>query len=147
MIAIAGVFALRLFPGQMMRVAMVPTRGVRGAAARRRKMPMPNRRCGSRDPTSPTIPPCGHPPATSAAERPEAAVFFIHPTSYLERTSWNAPLDDQEANARAELFLRGQASAFNEVGEIWAPRYRQATFGAFLTERGECAKGARPRLS
>jgi len=63
-----------------------------------------------------------------------AAVFFIHPTSYLSDDHWNAPLDDAEANERAALFLRGQASAFNGVGEIWAPRYRQATFGAFLTE-------------
>ncbi|MCZ3230209.1 DUF3089 domain-containing protein, partial [Acinetobacter baumannii] len=30
---------------------------------------------------------------------------------------------------------RGQASVFNEAGAIWAPRYRQATFGAFLTDR------------
>ena len=25
------------------------------------------------------------------------SVFFIHPTSYLERAHWNAPLDNQEA--------------------------------------------------
>lgn len=62
-----------------------------------------------------------------------AAIFFIHPTSYLERDHWNASLDDKEANERAELFLRGQASAFNGAGDIWAPRYRQAAFGAFLT--------------
>jgi len=30
------------------------------------------------------------------------------------------------------LFALSQASAFNGVGEVWAPRYRQATFGAFL---------------
>ena len=29
--------------------------------------------------------------------------------------------------------MRSQASAFNSVGAIWAPKYRQATFGAFLT--------------
>jgi hypothetical protein len=65
------------------------------------------------------------------------AVFFIHPTSYLSDDHWNAPLEDEEANARAALFLRGQASVFNEVGEIWAPRYRQATFGAFLTSAAD----------
>ena len=65
---------------------------------------------------------------------PKAAVFFIHPTSYLERERWNAPLEDREANERAAIFIRGEASAFNSVGEIWAPRYRQATFGAFLTD-------------
>ena len=64
-------------------------------------------------------------------------MFFVHPTSYLNRAHWIAPLDDAEANARAALFLRGQASAFNEVGEVWAPRYRQATFGAFLTSAAD----------
>lgn len=62
------------------------------------------------------------------------AVFFIHPTSYLSGDHWNAPLNNKEANDRAALFLRGQASVFNEAGEIWAPRYRQATFGSFLTD-------------
>ena len=73
--------------------------------------------------------PKGYSPGVS----PKAAVFFIHPTSFLRRDRWNAALDDQEANWRATLFLRSQASAFNEAGQVWAPRYRQATFGAFLT--------------
>ena len=67
----------------------------------------------------------------------KAAVFFIHPTSFLKKDHWNAPLDDKESQARARIFLRGQASAFNAVGEVWAPRYRQATLGAFLTEKPE----------
>lgn len=75
--------------------------------------------------------PAGYAPTRA----PVAAIFFIHPTSYLDRARWNAPLDDRQANARAALFLRGQASAFNGVGAVWAPRYRQATFGAFLTSR------------
>ncbi|MBA3676415.1 MAG: DUF3089 domain-containing protein [Sphingosinicella sp.] len=62
----------------------------------------------------------------------QASVFFIHPTSYLERSHWNAPIEDAESQQRARLFVRSQASAFNHVGEIWAPKYRQATFGAFL---------------
>lgn len=70
----------------------------------------------------------------------KAAVFFIHPTSYLEREHWNAPLADREANRTAELYLRGQASVFNAAGQIWAPRYRQATFGAFLTNRADAAR-------
>ena len=61
-----------------------------------------------------------------------AALFFVHPTTYLQRDRWNAPLDDQESQERAALFVRSQASAFNNVAEIWAPRYRQAAYGAFL---------------
>ncbi len=67
------------------------------------------------------------------------AVFFIHPTSYLDRAHWNAPLDDDEANERAAIFVRGQASVFNATPLIWAPRYRQAAFGSFLTEKPEGA--------
>ena len=80
------------------------------------------------------------PPGYKPGAAPEAAVFFVHPTSFLARTHWNAPLDDKEANDRAALFLRAQASAFNEVGAVWAPRYRQATFGAFLTTQDNAAK-------
>ncbi|KQN26974.1 hypothetical protein ASE86_10530 [Sphingomonas sp. Leaf33] len=74
-------------------------------------------------------------PAGQRAADGGAAVFFIHPTSYLATDHWNAPLDNVEANDRAGLFLRGQASAFNAAGQVWAPRYRQAAFGAFLTTR------------
>ena len=73
-------------------------------------------------------------------EKPMAAVFFIHPTSYIDRAHWNAPVDNEEANGRAALFLRGQASVFNEAGQVWAPRYRQATFGAFLTGQKEATE-------
>jgi predicted esterase len=67
----------------------------------------------------------------------QAAIFFIHPTSYMEKTRWNAPLDDQLSQDRAKLFLRGMASTFAPSGEIWAPRYRQAAIGAFLTTKAE----------
>lgn len=71
------------------------------------------------------------------AQEIKAAVFFIHPTSFLKKNHWNAPLDDEESQARARIFLRGQASAFNAVGDVWAPRYRQAAIGAFLTDKEE----------
>jgi len=69
---------------------------------------------------------------TKEDSRAEAATFFIHPTTYLERDSWNGPLNDQPSQDRAALFVRSQASAFNGVSEIWAPKYRQAAYGAFL---------------
>jgi hypothetical protein len=77
---------------------------------------------------------------TPADPKQRFAVFFVHPTSYLNRTSWNAPLangGDPEAERVARIFVRGMASPFNGAGEIWAPRYRQATFGAFLTDQPE----------
>lgn len=69
-----------------------------------------------------------------------AAVFFVHPTSYLERERWNAPLDDPETHERTELFVRGMASPFNKSFDLWAPRYRQATIGAFLTDAPEAGQ-------
>jgi hypothetical protein len=65
------------------------------------------------------------------------AVFFIHPTSFIDRTRWNAPIGEAEAERIANIYLRGMASPFNQAEEIWAPRYRQATMGAFLTDSGE----------
>lgn len=75
--------------------------------------------------------------AAKIGERGPAAIFFIHPTSYIDRDSWNAPLNDTEALSRARLFIRGLASPFAASGEIWAPKYRQATVGAFLTKKPE----------
>lgn len=69
------------------------------------------------------------------------AVFYIHPTTYLQRDRWNALIGHRESQDRAALFVRSQASAFNAVGRIYAPRYRQAAFGAFL-DTGENATKA-----
>ena len=73
----------------------------------------------------------------AALEAPDFAVFFIHPTSYLSRDEWNAPIGDEEAERIARIYVRGMASPFNSASEIWAPRYRQATMGAFLTDKPE----------
>ena len=34
----------------------------------------------------------------------------------------------------ARLVVRHQATSFNGIGAVWAPKYRQAAFGAFLTD-------------
>jgi hypothetical protein len=70
-------------------------------------------------------------PAPTLKER-TVATFFIHPTTYLQNDRWNAPLRHEESQERATLFVRSQASAFNGVSEVWAPKYRQAAYGAFL---------------
>ena len=72
------------------------------------------------------------------ASNGDAAVFYVHPTTYLRNDRWNAPLDaGGDAAFRTDLFIRSQASAFSGVGEIWAPRYRQAAFGAFLLDSAD----------
>ncbi len=77
--------------------------------------------------------------AADAQETPDFAVFFVPPTSFLKAggTAWNATLDDATTNSRARTFLRGLASPFNRADEIWAPKYRQAAAGAFLTDKPE----------
>ncbi len=93
-------------------------------------------------PSDPPSPPQDGEAADEAGAEavPPFAVFFVHPTSFLNRSSWNAPLADERSQERARLFLRGLASPFNQASEIWAPRYRQATFGAFLTDAPEAAR-------
>jgi hypothetical protein len=70
-----------------------------------------------------------------------AAIFYIHPTSYLDRDRWNAPIDTVgPTEFRTELFVQSQASAFTGAGRVWAPRYRQAAFGAFLLKSEDAQK-------
>lgn len=134
MLALASAFAYRFYGVQLMRQFMVPSgdavalppTGARAYATPDMWIARPDK------PGNPALwTPTGYTPAAD----PKAALFFIHPTSFLDTKTWNAPLDNADANNRAALFLRGQASAFNGVGAIWAPRYRQATFGAFLTNK------------
>ena len=136
-LVIAAAIAYALFGNQIMRFALVP--GSKFEA----EPPQPRNAYDDRSmwiarPDIGRNPALWVPPGVPAAPAAApAAVFFIHPTSYIGRDHWNARLDDAETNARAALFVRGQASAFNAAGEIWAPRYRQATFGAFLTSRAD----------
>lgn len=73
------------------------------------------------------------PTGTATGPAGKAAIFYIHPTTYLSTDRWNAPLQPGgETDVRSRLFVQSQASAFNGSGEVWAPRYRQAAYGAFL---------------
>jgi len=62
-------------------------------------------------------------------------VFFIHPTSYpASFTSynggrhWNAPIGDHAAGVvLSQVMLPNYAGPFASVGDLYAPRYRQAT--------------------
>jgi len=131
-LVIAGALAYRLYGNQILRMALVPSETFR-AQARVDPRVYADKAMWIARPDIPGNPALWTPAGYTAEARPKAAVFFIHPTSYIGRDHWNAALDDAETNARAAIFLRGQASAFNAAGEIWSPRYRQATFGAFLT--------------
>ena len=68
-------------------------------------------------------------------------VFYVHPTSYYRKDHWNQSVTDAAANKFTDaMVLDGQASAFNGCCRVYAPRYRQATLGAFLDRAGNGAK-------
>ncbi|MEX0342126.1 MAG: DUF3089 domain-containing protein [Erythrobacter sp.] len=77
--------------------------------------------------------------AAVSEELPSFAVFFVPPTSYTKGAlgDWNAALGDAATDRLAAVFLRGLASPFNRADELWAPKYRQAAVGAFLTDKPE----------
>jgi len=140
-LVIAGFFALRIFSEELTELAFVPTAEFAEQepleANAYRDPAMWFARPGLPEDTVRWQPAFaaaeGAQPPSSPAAAPPFALFFIHPTSYLEKDHWNAPLDDGESQDRARLFIKGMASPFNRAGEIWIPRYRQAAFGAFLT--------------
>lgn len=65
-------------------------------------------------------------------------VFFIHPTTYLDPlmpNGWSASLKDFNLNLKTDLStILNQASIFNEVGSVYAPRYRQAHIKSYYPE-------------
>jgi hypothetical protein len=130
---VAGAVAYRLFETDLMRWAMVPK-------GEFEPVPMPagssyaDKRLWIARPDIARNPSLWVPERQDDPEPPQAIVFFVHPTTFLESSAWNATITDRESQERAALFVRSQASAFNGVGEVWAPRYRQAAFGAFLTD-------------
>jgi Protein of unknown function (DUF3089) len=135
-LVIIGAFTYRLFPNEVMRAAFTPT-----AKFEAQKPAATNAYADQAmwiaHPDISQNPALWQPKILETEDSSGHATFFIHPTSYLGRAHWNAPLDDQESNERAALFVRGQASVFNKSKNIWAPRYRQAAFGAFLTDAPE----------
>lgn len=136
MLALAAAFGYRLFGEQILKAAMVPSVSFKDS----RQDAVPDYRRPSMwlsRPDLPDDPARWAPDGYAAAPRPAIATFYVHPTTYLRRDRWNAPLNDREANERTRLFAQTQASAFNGVAAIWAPRYRQATFGAFLTDKAD----------
>jgi hypothetical protein len=146
-LVIAALFALRLFPNELSRIGFVPRAEFKAQPALAansyadRAMWLSHPGMGAKDPAhwQPADAP-GTRPASLAAGTAPFAVFFVHPTSYLATAAWNGPLDDADSQDRARLFVRAMASPFAQGGQVWAPRYRQAAFGAFLTDKPEGQK-------
>lgn len=136
-------FTYRLWGQQLINVAMVPSRTFTAPP------PLPKDAYSRADqwiawPGLERDPSQWRPAGVKAAPVSErAAIFFVHPTTYLasaNKAAWNAPVSEAESRGLAARFVQSQASAFNDLGAIWAPRYRQAHFGAFLTEKADGQK-------
>lgn len=74
-----------------------------------------------------------------------ADVFFVHPTSYLTKRGndqWNANINDERVNQKTDgASIAFQASIFNGVGKVYAPRYRQAHYESFFSkDKGSAEK-------
>lgn len=152
---IAGLFALNIWSQELTRFAFVPKGqfaeqvALESNAYEYPDMWFSRPGIGASDPSrwqppkaseTRSLPPNPAEPAPiepALTPPPSFAVFFVHPTSFLDRSQWNAPLDDPESQKRARTLLQGMASPFSAASEIWAPRYRQATFGAYLTDAPE----------
>lgn len=134
---LAAGIAWALFSRPLMRAAFVPAGRFApvGAAPDYRRADSWVAR-----PDRPADPARWLPPGVPRTAAGPAAVFFVAPTSYLDRAHWNATLHEPSAEPRLRLFVAGQASVFAAAGRIWAPRYRQATIGAFLTDAPDSAR-------
>ncbi len=137
-LVIASAFVLRIYATELTRWAMVPTTKFEKQAPLKTNI-YDNPAMWYSGPQEIRDNPTTWRPTGAPSEpaKGNAAIFFVHPTSYITKAHWNAPLDDSESQTRAKIFLRGLASPFADAGDIWAPRYRQAAMGAFLTTKPE----------
>lgn len=136
LIVVAGAFAIFQFGGRMLIRQSVPTGHFETPRASRPDYALPQSwvaRPGMANDPSKWLP-----AGFTGGRAGNAAVFYVHPTTYLDRDHWNAPIDVAGPTAfRTNLFVQSQASAFTGAGDVWAPRYRQAAFGAFLLDSSD----------
>ncbi|WP_310497817.1 DUF3089 domain-containing protein [Sandarakinorhabdus sp.] len=143
MIVIAAIFAYRLFGDRLIRLALVPGVPYAAPAASRpdyadaaQWLARPDLSADDARWLPPGAPALAAPPLSGQ----RAAVFYVLPTAVFDRDRWNGDLDAPANRPRVQLFLRSQASIFTAIGDVWSPKYRQAVFGAFLTDKPEAEK-------
>jgi hypothetical protein len=135
-LVIVGLLGYWLFGVQIMRAALAPS--VPFALADAGPRADYARLAGwAAHPQRPDDPARWTPEGFRPAPRPPVAVFYIPPTSAFDRDRWNTNPTEPKSAEQLDKFLRLQASLFNGIGEIWAPRYRQAVFGAFLAQSAD----------
>ncbi len=78
-------------------------------------------------------------PGASAVKAPPADVFFLHPTTFFRTDAFNETIaaDSPSTELLLEVALAKSAPIFNTCCAVWAPRYRQATIGAFYADQAD----------
>jgi hypothetical protein len=78
-------------------------------------------------------------PLRNARRDSLADVFFVHPTTYTgTMTGWNADINDSSLNVKTDRSsILFQATAFNQLSRVFAPRYRQSHLSAFFSSDKE----------
>jgi len=67
-----------------------------------------------------------------------ADIFFVHPTTFDGGSDWNGPIGHRAADRTLlRTMLPNYAGPFQQVGRVFAPRYRQASLYSFLTNRDD----------
>lgn len=75
------------------------------------------------------------PPPPGAATA-GADIFYVHSTTYYSGAGWNAPVGESDAGERLDLIAApNEAGPFAPLGNLIAPRYRQATLFSFFTHK------------
>lgn len=71
-------------------------------------------------------------------EAPSKAVdvFYVHSTTYYRRRRWNAPINHDDADRiRRMIAAPNEAGPFLSVGDVYGPRYREATVYSLFTHK------------
>ncbi|MFN0275376.1 MAG: DUF3089 domain-containing protein [Chitinophagales bacterium] len=80
------------------------------------------------------IPSKSHVPLIDGQNSAAVDVFYLYPTSFFSRKTWNADLDDKKVNASTdERAVKNQASVFNGSCRVYIPRYRQVAFQGYFS--------------
>jgi len=82
-------------------------------------------------------------PTPTPVPPPKADVFFLAPTTYDGGKNWNARIGHPKANRQfREVMAPNYVGPFVSVGQVFAPKYRQASLYSLTTLR-EDAREAR----
>ncbi|MCC6947419.1 MAG: DUF3089 domain-containing protein [Bradyrhizobiaceae bacterium] len=68
---------------------------------------------------------------SNLAASARADVFCVHPTTGMRKDVANVPIDDPQAIAIGRMMLMAQATPFNGIARIYAPRYRQVALHVY----------------